>query len=209
MTRALPRHDELQVQVPCGPAAGPVPGLAQRRRLLVGLGAVVAAPWSAVRAKVAAPAELEQLWPIARLQGQGRLRFLGLQVYEIRLWTPAPMLGIDNWAETPLALEIEYARSLDGRKIAQRSLEEMQRAGPIEPELARRWLDQMTALFPDVDAGDRITGVHLPGLSARFYLNGRMRGEVRHAQFARRFFGIWLGAATSEPALRDALMGRQ
>ena len=56
-------------------------------------------------------------------------------------------------------------------------------------------------------AGDRITGVHLPGEGARFFVNGRLQGELRDADFARLFFGIWLSPRTSEPALREALLG--
>jgi hypothetical protein len=46
-----------------------------------------------------------------------------------------------------------------------------------------------------------------PGEAAVFWLNGRLRGEIRDAEFARRFFGIWLSPRTSEPALRSALLG--
>jgi len=161
------------------------------------------------RAQAAVPEEVASEWQSPRLQGQGRLRFLGLHVYDIRLWTAASSLGADDWARTPLALEIEYARSLVGKLIAERSIEEMQRSGPIQAEQSQRWLEDMTRLFPDVKSGDRITGVQRPGTGARFFFNSRLRGEVRDAEFARRFFGIWLGAKTSEPALREALMGQR
>jgi hypothetical protein len=59
-----------------------------------------------------------------------------------------------------------------------------------------------------VAKGDRITGVQRPGESARFFLNGKPIGEVRDAEFARRFFGIWLAPKTSEPKLRLALLAR-
>ena len=50
-------------------------------------------------------------------------------------------------------------------------------------------------------------GGHRPGEAARFYFNGKLRGEVREADFARRVFGIWLSPQTSEPKLRLALLG--
>lgn len=155
-----------------------------------------------------APPELQQALPGARLQGQGRLRFFGLHVYDIRLWTPAGFAP-EGWADSPLALEIEYARTLYGQQIAERSLDEMKRQGEIPPERGSRWLADMARLFPDVKQGDRITGVHQPGVGASFFLNGQRRGEQREADFARRFFGIWLAPQTSEPALRERLFGRQ
>jgi hypothetical protein len=50
--------------------------------------------------------------------------------------------------------------------------------------------------------------VNVPGLGARFFVNGALRGELREPGFARSFFGIWLAPVTSEPALREALLGR-
>ena len=143
----------------------------------------------------------------AKLQGSGTLRFLGLRVYDARLWAAATVPGAE-WAAAPLALELEYARSLDGVRIAERSLSEMRRQGDIAADVAERWLDAMKQIFPDVKAGDRITGVNVPGRGARFFINGRLKGEVRDSNFARYFFGIWLSPKTSEPGLRDTLLGK-
>ena len=143
----------------------------------------------------------------ARLQGSGTLRFVGLRVYDARLWAGAAVAGVD-WATAPLALEFEYARSLDGVRIAERSLTEMRRQSDIDADVAERWLGAMKQLFPDVKAGDRITGINVPGMGARFFINGRLKGDVRDLNFARHFFGIWLSPKTSEPALRDSLLGK-
>lgn len=192
----------------------PVPKLLEERRRLLHravaacvLPAALAPVAVLAQAQRAAPAEVAAVWASARLQGQGRLRFLGLHVYDIRLWSAEGVLGPADWPAKPLALEIEYARSLVGRLIAERSLEEMRRAGPLDEALARRWLESMTSAFPDVKAGDRITGLHLPAGVSRFLHNGQPRGEVRDAEFTRRFFGIWLAEHSSEPALRSSLLG--
>ncbi|MFZ4650169.1 MAG: chalcone isomerase family protein [Rubrivivax sp.] len=184
----------------------------RRRHALAWLGAagcLLAPAWTAPAwAQGAALPELSAEWPQARVQGQGRLRFLGLHIYDIRLWTPQPGVGPQDWATRPIALEIEYARELVGRLIAERSLEEMKRAGPIPADAAQRWLEAMLQFFPDVKPGDRIVGVNRPDGLVRFFVNGRLRGEKRDAEFARRFFGIWLAPETSEPRLREALLGR-
>lgn len=185
----------------------------RRRELLIGAPLAVALAGATALARASAgphPPELAAELPGARRVGEGRLRFLGLHVYDARLWTPAPpeALASDPLA-APLALEIAYARKLVGRLIAERSLDEMRRQGPLDEATATRWLAEMTRLFPDVAGGDRITGVHRPGEAARFFHNARPLGEVRDAAFARRFFGIWLARETSEPALRDALLGRR
>jgi len=152
------------------------------------------------------PTEVAADLPGARLQGSGRLRFFGLQVYDARLWVGPSGVGAD-WSQTPLALELLYLRAVKGQQIAERSLAEMRRQGDIAPEAAERWLAAMKKAFPDVKANDRLTGVLLPGQGAKFFVNGALRVEVRESEFAKLFFGIWLSPQSSEPALRQALLG--
>jgi len=142
----------------------------------------------------------------SRLQGQGLLRYLGLRVYQARLWT-LPSFRANGPLEHPLVLELEYLRNLKGAAIAERSLQEMRRVGPFDEAQGQRWLAEMQRLFPDVQAGDRISGLLLPGQGARFWHNQRLLGQIEEPQFARLFFGIWLAPATSEPELRTALLG--
>jgi hypothetical protein len=175
-----------------------------RRVCLAGLaGWTLPAPATPSRS---APPEVAAELPAARLVGHGRLRYLGLLVYDAWLWS-ASLLGHD-YASHRIALELRYARTLRGAAIAERSLAEMRRVGgPIAVPRAQRWLAFMTQTFPDVADGDRITGVQWPGEAARFYVNGVGPAELRDADFPALFFGIWLSPRSSEPALRQALLG--
>lgn len=177
---------------------------AARRALLLAGGALwLPAP---ALARSTPPPEVVAELPGARLQGEGRLRWLGLHVYDALLWTQRP-LDTDGLERMPLAIELRYARALRGPLIAERSIAEMRRVGEFGDDQAQRWLAALAQLIPDVTAGERITGVHRPGEGARFHTNGRFAGEVRDAAFARLFFAIWLSPRTSEPALRRALLG--
>jgi hypothetical protein len=178
-----------------------------RRRAALLLAALPCAALAS-RAPQALPPELKSELRDARLLGEGRLRYLGLHVYDIRLWGQADF-SVRDLPGSTLALELEYARALDGKAIAERSLKEMQALDSIDTALADRWLQQMRQIFPDVNRGDRITGVQRPGEAARFFVNGQPRGEVRDAEFTRLFFGIWLSPRTSQPRLREALLGAQ
>ncbi len=155
-----------------------------------------------------APPELAAAINGIRLQGQGRLRFLGLRVYDAKLWVGAQAVG-DAWADVPFALELDYARELPGKRIAERSLVEMKRQGDITDEVGTRWLGVMQQVFPDVKAGDRLSALNVPGSGMRFFFNGQLRAEPRDADFARVFFGIWFSSRSSEPQLREALLGRR
>lgn len=137
--------------------------------------------------------------------GQARLRVWGFQIYDATLYARA---GFDalRFDQQRFALELAYLRAFEGADIAQRSIDEMRRLASIEEATAARWLRAMQRLFPDVKAGDRITGVHVPGTGARFYFNGRLLGEVDDDAFSRLFFAIWLSPRTSQPAMRETLL---
>lgn len=151
------------------------------------------------------PSEVAAALTQPRLQGSGRLRFLGLHVYDARLWVQ-PGFRAEEHAKQPLAIELEYARTLYGRLIAERSVTEMKKVGEPSAAQAEAWQAEMTRLFPDVAKGDRLTGVQRPGEPSRFFLNGQLRGEVKDPAFGPLFFGIWLSPRSSEPALRQALI---
>ena len=153
----------------------------------------------------APPPEAAPDLPGARWSGAARMRFFGFDVYDAALWV-APDFSASRYALFPLALQLTYLRNLSGRSIAQRSLEEMRRGTVLTPAQEQRWLSAMQEAFPDVQSGDRITGLHQPGVGARFWFNGQPRALVRDGDFSRLFFGIWLAESSSEPGLRMALL---
>jgi hypothetical protein len=151
------------------------------------------------------PEEVLAALPGAHYRGSGKLTFLRLHVYDASLWVQSNF-NPEGFEKQALALELAYARSLKGELIAERSLVEMRKHIEVSPPQAELWLAEMKRMLPDVAAGDRITGLQLPGESTRFYFNGKLRGEVRDADFTRAFFSIWLSPRTSEPKLRLALL---
>ena len=143
--------------------------------------------------------------PDAQWSGSARMRFFAFDIYDAALWV-APGFSSARYAQSALALELNYLRSLKGHAIAERSMDEMRRGAAISATQEKAWLSAMQAAFPDVQAGDRITGVHQPNLGAQFWFNGQLRASVPDAEFSRLFFGIWLAESTSEPRLRRALL---
>ncbi len=154
-----------------------------------------------------APAEVRSALSGARWAGSARLRFWGFDVYDARLWVSDDFRA-SRFAQHELMLELAYLRALNGRSIAERSLEEMRRGAAITPKQAQRWLAAMQDAFPDVKAGDRLTGLHSPGVGARFWFNGEPRAAIADPEFSRLFFGIWLAPSTSEAQMRSALLAR-
>jgi hypothetical protein len=136
-------------------------------------------------------------------RGEAVMRFWGLKVYYIRLWSRAPQFNADE----PFALELVYDLSLKGADIAQRSIKEMRGQGHSDETRLARWGETMARIFPDIKKGDALIGVYVPGKEARFYTREKLIAAVADAEFAKAFFDIWLSPKTSEPRLREQLLG--
>ncbi len=168
------------------------------------IASLVHLPGHAEAPSIAVAAEVKAELPEARPVGASRMRFLGMDIYDARLFAPALKRG--DYTATPFALEVQYLRGFESASIAERSLKEMRRVGTISSEKEKSWLDAMRNAFPDVKSGDRITGFHKPGVGTRFFVNGLARASIDDPEFSRFFFGIWLSPHTSEPKMRTELL---
>ncbi len=168
----------------------------RHRLAAAGLLLALAFPASAAPAGVPLPFEPAQV-------GQGTLRFLGLRVYDATLWAPG-----GTWRpDAPYALELAYARKVDRARLAASTVNEIRKQRKLPQAVLADWERQLLSLFPDVEAGDRIAAVRIPGQGVSFHAGARPLGRIGDESFAESFFAIWLDASTSVPALRDRLLG--
>lgn len=132
--------------------------------------------------------------------GSGEFRRFGFLIYEAVLWAAT------DPGKPPIALQLTYKRAIPARKIVDASVQQMRDLGADENSLSY-WAAAMSAIFPDVSPGDQITGIYRSD-SAKFFYNNRPIGQIDDPEFARLFFGIWLDPRTSEPGLRNQLLGQ-
>jgi hypothetical protein len=149
------------------------------------------------------PSTVSALAPGLVAQGGGEMTFLGLSIYDGWYWGP----GHDWKLDAPFALDLHYNRSLSGARIAERSVSEIEKLGVATPEQLARWGEAMRRIFPDVVKGDAVTGLFLPPGIVRYFLNGKLVGEIIDPSFARAFFGIWMDPRTSRGDYRQKLLG--
>ena len=161
---------------------------------------------AAIAATVMVPPEIATDIADARLAGAGTFRYFGMQIYNARFWVGASGYRASAARAEKFALELRYARALAGIKIAERSADEMKKLGLGSSAQRADWLARMEKIFPDVQEGSRITGVHLPTQGARFYRDGKPIGEIPDPEFAHAFFAIWLDPRTTGGPLREALL---
>lgn len=140
-----------------------------------------------------------------RLVGQQRFTYWGFDVYDARLWASAPF-SPDDWAKQVLVLELRYLRDFKGTDIAQRSIDEMQGQRPLSNSQHTSWSATLQALIPNVRVGEHITGIYTPDKGMQLLHQDRLLGELRDADLAQRFMGIWLAPETSQRKLREHLL---
>lgn len=145
--------------------------------------------------------------PDANIVGQGRLYFLLKKVYVARLYAPEGMWRTDIGYERPFALQLTYNMGIEGNAIAERSVEEMRKQGWSDETQLSQWLDEMRVIFPDVEDGTVLTGIYTAEGQTKFFEGTTPIGTIDDPLFGEAFFNIWLSEQTSEPDLRDELLG--
>ena len=80
---------------------------------------------------------------------------------------------------------------------------------PRQAERLRPFIDQMNALYKDVQPGDRYAATYIPGIGTELALNGKPLGIVPGFEFANAYLSIWLGKNPIDKGFRDHLLGKK
>lgn len=154
-------------------------------------------------AAVKPPDYVRQAIPGAKLRGEGRLSVMVWSIYDARLWAAHSGDIFDK----PFVLELTYLRQIGGRQIADTTAEEIRRQGFRDEIKIAAWHRQLKRIMPDVDADTTLAGMANKDGHTVFFKNGKEIGSIADTQFTKYFFNIWLGDKTSNPRLRQQLIG--
>lgn len=156
-------------------------------------------------AQVQASAVINEQIPDAKMAASGRLTVFLFDVYDASVYTSNGVRRV----KPPFALKLDYLRDIKGEKIADQSAEEIRRQARVDEALLADWHSQMRHIFPNVRKGDNITGIYKDLSECTFYKNSAYIGQITDHQFCDAFFDIWFGKKTTQPALRNQLIGNQ
>lgn len=107
-------------------------------------------------------------------------------------------------AEEKKRLVLRFVYEVDGADIREAFQEGFRQAGGGDQAAIRR----LTGWMPNsVGEGDTFTFTYVPGTGLQVMINRRVRGTIEGADFARAFFGIWLGAHPPNAGLKTGLLG--
>ncbi|MHA7836555.1 MAG: chalcone isomerase family protein [bacterium] len=169
---------------------------------------------------IARAAEIEDISFPAQVQaGPHRLAVFGLGLLRYRvlfrgyvgaLYLPPGASADDVLEDIPKALELHYFWDIEGRFFGEKADELLEETlAPQRLESLRERLDRLHSLYRDVEAGDRYRLTYLPGRGTTLTYNGEALGTIPGADFARAYFGIWLGPEPLNESFRDQILGRR
>ena len=143
--------------------------------------------------------------PNAKLVGQGEFRWFVFDIYTARLWSTQVPFDVN----APFALALTYHRHITSDEFVKSSMGEIKRifGSTWSAEKLQKWEKELTHVFPDVHAGDQLTGVYLPERGCIFFDKNRRLAKIDDPQLAQAFFAIWLDKRTRDKSLRANLLG--
>ena len=162
-------------------------------------------------------AEIEDVeFPDAVEVGEDRLPLVGLGLlrypaffrgYVGALYLPRDAGREDVLADGPRAFELYYFWDIPGRFLGEKAEEHLKETLPAERlEALRPRLERLHSLFRDIAVGDRYRLVYRPGEGTTVLHNGEEIATILGADFARDYFGIWLGPRPLSDRFRDQIL---
>lgn len=133
------------------------------------------------------------------LRGEATFRYLGIPVYNARLFTPGAQ-AVD-WRQE-FSLELTYLRALSQADLIESTISEMQRMGNPAPSDA-----VLGQCFRDVRRGDRFMAVTQGADQIRFFFNGAPVCTLSYPGIKLGFMSIFLGENTRSARFTRLLKG--
>lgn len=152
-------------------------------------------------------------WKAWKPVGQAQLSVFFFDVYTSTLLTPSGQYEISqDLSPHPLALNIEYQRSISQAQLLDATYDQWLKLGYDQAQ-AKDWINRLGTIFPSVKKGQQLTYV-TNGQSGQFYYsvglpNDRLLGRIDDEQLNDAFLAIWLSPETEYADLRRELIGKK
>ncbi|MGF1547324.1 MAG: chalcone isomerase family protein [Thiotrichales bacterium] len=169
--------------------------------------------WAAVLAAGLAAADadfaptLEHADTVLSLQGVGTAYYLGvIEVYDAALYGAEPVSQARPLVDGQ-CLAIRYKKPIKRRDFV-RAAETILKRQHAPEQLAgyRAELDRLHGAYRDVEPGDEYRLCYGAQGGLALVLNGTAVTQIANREFARVYFGIWLGDRALSEDLRESLL---
>jgi hypothetical protein len=139
--------------------------------------------------------------------GQGELRRFMIKGCDVAFYTARGVTLKDALSHAPRGLVLHYVYPIRADQFARAAWKTLERAlKPDDLEALRPRIEALHNAYRDVERGDRYRLTYTPAEGTALELNGKHLITVPGADFARAYFGIWLGEHPINAKLRKALL---
>ena len=139
-----------------------------------------------------------------KLIGEGTLKVLMWQVYDLRLYTDGTPFSWNN----KFMLEFDYSRELKKESVIDASLKEFKLQPNVTDKDIKAWEVYLEQVIQSVQKGTKASVMWVPDGQIIFHYEGSKPTTIENEKFARAFLNIWLGEKTSRPKLRNKLLNK-
>ncbi|UJF21557.1 chalcone isomerase family protein [Shewanella sp. OMA3-2] len=137
------------------------------------------------------------------LVGEAELDVLWFDVYLAKLYS---LDGTYQPESFPIKLAIQYHRDISAAELIEATIEQWQANGLTESQI-NRIKPHLALSWPDVNNNDTLSFIIHNDKQAEFLFNDKPFYQLDDAEFSAAFIGIWLSETTTEPKLRQQLIG--
>ena len=139
-----------------------------------------------------------------KLIGEGTLKVLMWEVYDLRLFTDGTPFSWKN----KFMLEFDYSRELKKESVIDASLKEFKLQPNVTDKDIKAWEVYLEKVIQSVQKGAKASIIWVPDGQIIFHYEGSKPTTIENEKFARAFLNIWLGERTSRPKLRNKLLNK-
>jgi hypothetical protein len=136
--------------------------------------------------------------------GETTFSVLFWDIYKSKLKTTAGQYPLCTKLGSIL-YEINYLMDISTNELIERTIEQWQHLG-VKAEIYGVYLSELERIWPNINDGDTLSLFVHKGRST-FYFNEEFVGVIDAPEFGQLFLDIWLSESTSQPVLRDELLG--
>ena len=137
--------------------------------------------------------------------GEATFTVLFWDIYTSKLLTTSGKYPIAE-NDDSLLFNINYLKKISNDELIERTIEQWQYLG-ITKEKYQRYIPMLKHIWPNINEGDCLSLLIYQGRSI-FYYNKKYLGVIDDVEFGEVFLAIWLSENTSQPSLRDELLGK-
>jgi len=151
------------------------------------------------------PTSLQNIIKNPILIGSSELKFFGLKVYDISLWSEDALKTFSY--DKIFAIQIKYKMDFSREDLVKRSLSEIKSLHKINFGEEISYGEQLTAILNSVKKGDEKIAIFVPSKGVLMFHNNELTGKISDLKLARLFVDIWLDENGSYPKITKKLLG--